>query len=289
LLPLSLDGVTFEAGGRRIIDRVSTKLDAGPRTVILGANGAGKSVLLRLCHGLLAPTAGTIKWNTPELPGGPRRQAMVFQRPVLLRRSVLGNVMYALRLAGVPQWQSEAHARAALCKVGLDLHADHAARVVGELRMVCVPAVSSALRCAGKSETCGWGAHCIAFRAVLHGSDRNGAAIAPVSRVAAIGRHVSGRLLRVARDIRPQIASDHAATPLRHARADDLPRDLRRAVCLSRIVGSAHTAAVRRHHLLSGRWLRPPADVPEQQRGGLLGRGFLFPLYDAHHRAEARA
>ncbi len=130
LLPLSLDGVAFEAGGRRIIDGVSTMLDAGPRTVILGPNGAGKSVLLRLCHGLLAPTAGTIIWNSPELPGGPRRQAMVFQRPVLLRRSVLGNVMYALRLAGVPRWQSEAHARAALCKVGLDLHADHAARVL---------------------------------------------------------------------------------------------------------------------------------------------------------------
>ena len=130
LLPLSLDAVTFEAGGRRIIEGVSTVLDAGPRTVILGPNGAGKSVLLRLCHGLLAPTAGTITWNSPELPGGPRRQAMVFQRPVLLRRSVLGNMMYALNLAGVPMWENEARARAALCKVGLDLQADHAARVL---------------------------------------------------------------------------------------------------------------------------------------------------------------
>ena len=101
LLPLRLDAVEFEAGGRRIIDRVSMEIDAGPRTVLLGPNGAGKSVLLRLCHGLLAPTAGTIVWNSAEFRGGPRRQAMVFQRPVLLRRSVLGNVMYALKLAGV--------------------------------------------------------------------------------------------------------------------------------------------------------------------------------------------
>jgi tungstate transport system ATP-binding protein len=130
LLPLSLDGVTFEAGGRRILQGVSTVFDAGPRTVILGPNGAGKSVLLRLCHGLLAPTSGTITWNSPELQGGRRGQAMVFQRPVLLRRSVLGNMTYALRLARVPPWQNEACAREALRKVGLDLQADHAARVL---------------------------------------------------------------------------------------------------------------------------------------------------------------
>lgn len=130
LLPLRLDGVGFDAGGRRIIQGVSTALDAGPRTVILGPNGAGKSVLLRLCHGLLQPTAGTIAWNAPELPGGPRRQAMVFQRPVLLRRSVLGNVMYALNLAGVPRGHREARARDALRQVGLDSLAHHAARVL---------------------------------------------------------------------------------------------------------------------------------------------------------------
>ena len=102
LLPLCLDNVVFEVGPRRIIDGISMKLDAGPRTVILGPNGAGKSVLLRLCHGLLTPTAGTVAWNAPEIAGGPRRQAMVFQRPVMLRRSALGNVTYALKLAGVP-------------------------------------------------------------------------------------------------------------------------------------------------------------------------------------------
>ena len=66
----------------------------------------------------------------PRLPGGPRRQAMVFQRPVLLRRSALGNVVYALRLAGVPHWQREERAREALRKVGLDAQGDHAARVL---------------------------------------------------------------------------------------------------------------------------------------------------------------
>lgn len=130
LLPLRLDRVEFAAGSRHIIRGISATIDAGARTVILGPNGAGKSVLLRLCHGLLEPTGGTIAWHSPELPGGPRRQAMVFQRPVLLRRTVLGNVMYALKLSGVPLWEREGRAREALRKVGLDAQAGHAARVL---------------------------------------------------------------------------------------------------------------------------------------------------------------
>ena len=130
LLPLVLGGVEYGVGARQIIRGISATLDVGPRTVILGPNGSGKSVLLRLCHGLLEPTAGTIAWNSPELPGGPRRQAMVFQRPVLLRRSALGNVMYALKLAGVPPHRREEQARHALREVGLNREADRPARVL---------------------------------------------------------------------------------------------------------------------------------------------------------------
>jgi len=130
LLPLRLEDVVFEVGSRQIIRGISTTLEAGSRTIILGPNGAGKSVLLRLCHGLLKPTAGVVAWNSPELPGGPRRQAMVFQRPVMLRRSALGNVMYALRLAGVPHGQRKERALGALRTVGLEACAHHAARVL---------------------------------------------------------------------------------------------------------------------------------------------------------------
>ena len=130
LLPLRLDGVVFNAGGRRIIDGISLTVEAGPRTVIVGPNGAGKSVLLRLCHGLLKPSAGTIRWNADEAPGAPRRQAMVFQRPVLLRRSALANVTYALGVAGMPRHLRTALARDALHKVGLDAHAANPARVL---------------------------------------------------------------------------------------------------------------------------------------------------------------
>ncbi len=130
MLPLALEGIGFAAGGRDILSGIDFVLEAGPRTVILGPNGAGKSVLMRICHGLLAPTAGRVLWSHPERPGEPRRQAMVFQRPVLLRRSVLGNLTFALAVAGVPGHEREGRARIALDRVGLLGFAHRPARVL---------------------------------------------------------------------------------------------------------------------------------------------------------------
>jgi tungstate transport system ATP-binding protein len=130
LLPLRLAEVSFHAGGRTILDRVSTEIVAGPRTVILGANGAGKSVLMRICHGLLAPSSGAVQWNEAEAAGRPRRQAMVFQRPVMLRRSALANVVYALKAARVSRAERTPRALAALEGVGLQNLAGHPARVL---------------------------------------------------------------------------------------------------------------------------------------------------------------
>jgi len=128
MLPLVLDNVSFAVGGRPLIDRVSMELAEGPRTVILGANGAGKSVLMRLCHGLLSPTGGSIEWRGGS--NGRSRQAMVFQRPVMLRRSALSNIVYALRLVGISAHESEMRARDVLEAVGLERVAGRSARVL---------------------------------------------------------------------------------------------------------------------------------------------------------------
>ena len=130
ILPLTLREVRFTAGGRAIIDGVSATIEAGPATIILGANGAGKSVLMRLMHGLLAPTSGAVSWNGQGAERARRGQAMVFQRPVMLRRSALANVVYALELAGVPAAQREAQAMDALREVGLWAVAQRPARVL---------------------------------------------------------------------------------------------------------------------------------------------------------------
>src|SRR5688572_32563245 len=95
MLPLVLDQICYVVDGKSIIDRVSMEITEGPRTIILGPNGAGKSVLMRLCHGLLATTSGSIAWKGAN---GRNRQAMVFQRPVMLRRSALANIVYGLKI-----------------------------------------------------------------------------------------------------------------------------------------------------------------------------------------------
>ena len=125
MLPLTLDNVSYVVNGRTILDRITTEIKAGPRTVILGPNGAGKSVLMRVCHGLLQPTSGTLTWHTASQP---RRQGMVFQRPVMLRRSALANVVYGLRLAGFGLLESRLRARDVLEAVQLDQLAQQPAR-----------------------------------------------------------------------------------------------------------------------------------------------------------------
>ncbi len=135
ILPLKLDHVGFGINGRTLIEPLSLEIGAGPSTIVLGANGAGKSVLMRLMHGLLEPTCGRISWSEA---GARRRQAMVFQRPVMLRRSALANVAYALDAAGIRN--PETTAMEALAEVGLAHLAHRPARVLsgGEQQRVAL-------------------------------------------------------------------------------------------------------------------------------------------------------
>lgn len=100
-LPLFLDNVSYQVGGMRLIKDISTTFEAGSLAVILGPNGAGKSLLLRLCHGLLEPSAGAVSWLGPKGRHPRQYQAMVFQRPTMLRRSVAANLNHGLKHRGV--------------------------------------------------------------------------------------------------------------------------------------------------------------------------------------------
>lgn len=120
---LHLENLGLTEGGVRIVADVSLALTAG-RTVILGPNGAGKSTLLRLMHGLLKPSAGSLRWAREMT------QAMVFQRPVVLRRSVLANVAYGLQVRGVDRPRRERKAGEMLARVGLADLAVRPARVL---------------------------------------------------------------------------------------------------------------------------------------------------------------
>jgi len=125
ILPLTVEGLGFTANGVAILSGISLTVEAGAPTLVIGPNGAGKSTLLRLLHGLLAPSAGRVAWAAADPR---RRQAMVFQRPVLLRRSVLANALYPLRLAGLARAERERRAQEALALVGLAALADRPAR-----------------------------------------------------------------------------------------------------------------------------------------------------------------
>lgn len=99
---LETRGLVFDAGGGRLIDGVNVAVRRGRRTVVMGANGAGKSLLMRLMHGLIEPTAGAVLQEGRPLDRAARRkQAMVFQRPVMLRRSARANIRFALAVRGL--------------------------------------------------------------------------------------------------------------------------------------------------------------------------------------------
>ncbi len=99
LLPGEARQLSYCIGDTCLIDAVNLKIPDGTLTVVMGPNGAGKSLLLRLLHGLLKPTAGEVLWAGKPLSDAVRsRQAMVFQRPVLLRRSVEANIRFVLKL-----------------------------------------------------------------------------------------------------------------------------------------------------------------------------------------------
>ena len=97
-------GLKLDVGGVALVDVPELALGGGV-TVVVGPNGAGKSLLLRLLHGLVRPSAGRVEHaGAPASEATRRRQSMVFQTPVLLRRSALGNLEFvarARRVAGV--------------------------------------------------------------------------------------------------------------------------------------------------------------------------------------------
>ena len=127
-LPIVARGAGYASGATTILRDIDLTVTRGQRICVIGPNGSGKSTLLRLLHGLLSPTQGSITW------GGrverPPRHAMVFQRPVLLRRAAAANIAYALDLAGIRGSIAELRVLAALQEVGLISVADRPARVL---------------------------------------------------------------------------------------------------------------------------------------------------------------
>jgi tungstate transport system ATP-binding protein len=126
---LRLEDVSLHMRGAPLLAGLSFSLERGRRAVLLGPNGAGKSLTLRLCHELVAPSSGRVTWR-PGPGGAPLRHAMVFQRPILLRRSAFANLVHAGGLIGLGYRERRARAAEALDRFGLTALAHRAARVL---------------------------------------------------------------------------------------------------------------------------------------------------------------
>ena len=126
-LPIALDNVSVIARGNPILVDVSLTFAAGEPTVLIGPNGAGKTTLLRVMMGLIQPARGRLtRGGVKDV--GPTRCAIVFQRPTMLRRSVTGNIRYALAAAGVPRAKRSERCGELLALLGLSERADAPAR-----------------------------------------------------------------------------------------------------------------------------------------------------------------
>lgn len=124
-------GITGQVHALRGVD---LRIDVGERVALVGSNGCGKSTLLRTLHGLLPLSAGTLQ-RSRDL-----RVAMLFQRPYLLRLSVLNNIALGLWLQGVPWQRTAALARLALQRVGMADLAQRNARALsgGQLQRLAL-------------------------------------------------------------------------------------------------------------------------------------------------------
>jgi len=118
-LPIVLEEVSFASGGVTILDHISLAFATRAPAVLIGPNGAGKTTLLRLLMGLIAPVRGRVTWGGRE-DVEPTHRAIVFQRPVMLRRSAAGNIRYALAAAGVPRGERADRADELCALVGLN-------------------------------------------------------------------------------------------------------------------------------------------------------------------------
>jgi tungstate transport system ATP-binding protein len=126
---IALRGAGVRFGERQALQPLDLALGTGERVMLIGPNGSGKTTLLRLLHGQI-PCSGGERRVRRGPDGREPRQAMLFQRPFLLRLSARRNLLLALWLAGVPRRERAGRAALALRRVGLEAHADRPARVL---------------------------------------------------------------------------------------------------------------------------------------------------------------
>ena len=101
-LPLEIKNLNYVIGSKEILSNLNIKITSDKITVIMGPNGAGKSIFLKILNGIIRPTSGKILWNEQvDKSSVSNWQALVFQKPILLRRSVEANLDFFDKLTNL--------------------------------------------------------------------------------------------------------------------------------------------------------------------------------------------
>jgi tungstate transport system ATP-binding protein len=141
-----LENLTKQYDDRTVLHVEHLKIYAGEILAVVGPSGAGKSTLLRQLNFLERPTAGCLSFKGHSANGTSpsletrRKVTTVFQRPVLLNRSVAANVAYGLNIRGKRGKLIEQPVAAVLAQVGLADLARTSARTLsgGEAQRVAL-------------------------------------------------------------------------------------------------------------------------------------------------------
>lgn len=132
ILPIVARDVCVRRGGRELLNHIDLVLPCdGAITVLLGPNGAGKSLLVRVLANLIEPDSGSVHWAgaAPALARAPAL-GMVFQRPVLLNRTVADNLSFALAAIKVAHDERDERIQAALTMAKLSHIAHQPAKLL---------------------------------------------------------------------------------------------------------------------------------------------------------------
>jgi tungstate transport system ATP-binding protein len=118
-LPLLLKDVAYEIDGLKLIKGINLEINSIGSTIILGHNGSGKSLLLKLLHGVITPSSGQITWNNIIPASNQYWRTFLLQRPTFFKQTVHYNIEFVLRIAGIPVNEYKTRCQQALEICGL--------------------------------------------------------------------------------------------------------------------------------------------------------------------------
>lgn len=139
MFPLKISSVEINIKEKRLLGPINLLLQQKGISVVLGANGSGKTTLLESIHGLRNLSKGEINWSIPNNLAA-KKQSFVFQTPIMLRRSVLENLMYPLRVRKFSKTYANKEAKLWIKKIGLEKKINQQATLLsgGEMQAVAV-------------------------------------------------------------------------------------------------------------------------------------------------------